>query len=311
MRSPRRRKSNERLDALLRDIASVRLTLDTDLTVAAAAADADRFDVAAEIVDFDTAELEAFADRALARLHLAEPQPVAESAERMAPAGPPKAATRRRFAFMAAPAMLAAAAIVAVVGITGQGPQAGVSRPQLEASYSALTALARSNTDPAKLVAIGQELNDSLAELIAAAAHDPAMAQQALRILEAEQLLLTRHHPYGGDTLLAQARALVRQLQQAVPGSVLRLAPPAPNGAVSPPGVLTVVVPTDAATQPAQGPAPAQTPAPATHSPASQPTAAAPTPEPTTGAATVNPQPSPQPSAIDPWPFGDTGFGGN
>ena len=305
----RRQRANERLDALLRDISSVRLTLDTDLTVAAAAAEADRFDLAAEIVDFDRAELVAFTERAFAELQAPDQQLAAVEARREKP----KMVLHHRMAFAAAPAMLLAAAVIAVAGISngGQAKKPSVSRPQLMASYTALTQLARSNANPDQLVEVGQQLNNSVAQLIAAAAHDPAKAQQAMRILWAEQVLLTRHHPNGGDTLLAQARALVLKLQQTVPSSVLTLAPaPAPVGTVSPP-VLTVVVPTATASAPAEQPAAKPTPAPATHSPAPQPSQA-PTPQPTTGDATVNPEPSPKPTPIDPWPFGgDTGFGGD
>src|SRR3954470_10244478 len=136
--------TNERLDALLRDVSSLRLTLDTDLTVAAAAADADRMDVAAEIVDFDRAELAAFTELALSRLREEEATDdvVVVESERQ------KLALRHRFALAAAPAMLAAAALIAVAGIShGGGSAATVSRPELMASYSALTQLARDNND--------------------------------------------------------------------------------------------------------------------------------------------------------------------
>jgi hypothetical protein len=300
--------ANERVDALLRDIAHLRLTLDADLTVAAAAAEADRFDVAAEIVDFDRAELAAFAESAQEQLNAAETQTAVVPKQHKH-----KPPLRNRIALTAAPAMLAAAGVIAVAAITGGGANDnGMSRPQMMASYSALTALARSNDDPAQLVAIGSELNDSVAALIAAAAGDPAKAQQALRILEAEQMLLTRHHPNGGETLLAQARALVQRLQQTVPASVLTLAhPPAPIGTLSPPAGFSMLLPSAPASGQSQRAAPTRTPAPATHSAATSPPPQQPSPQPTTGFATVSPQPSPQPTAIDPWPFGTDGSHGN
>jgi hypothetical protein len=296
------------LDALLRDVSTLRLTLDSDLTVAAAAAEADRLDVAAEIVDFDRAELAAFAERAIERLREADAEVAA------APVRPQDATPtlRHRMALAAGPAMLAAAAVIAVVGLSGgsQGTPAGVTRPQLMASYSAFSALVKSDNNPGRLVAIGHQLNASVEQLIAGAAHDPAKARQALRILEAEQYLLTQHHPSGSETLLAQARALVRRLQQTIPSSVLTVVPvrPAPVGTLAPP-VLSVVVPTTSSTHTSK-PAPTQTPA-ASQPPVQAPPSAQPTPEPTSGEATVPPEPSPEPSSIDPWPFGDTGFGGD
>jgi hypothetical protein len=296
--------ANDRLDALMRDIAHLRLTLDTDLTVAAAAAEADRFDVAAEIVDVDRVELAAFGERAQEQLSAAETKAAVVPTQRKR-----KPPLRNRIALTTAPAMLAAAGVIAVAAITGGGAsERGMSRPQMMASYSALTALARSNDDPAQLVAIGSLLNDSVAALIAAAANDPAKAQQALRILEAEQMLLTRHHPSGGDTLLAQARALVQRLQQTVPESVLTIAhPPVPMGTTSPPAGFPVLLPSAPASGQPQRPTPTQTPAPAMPSPATSPPPQQPSPQPTSGDATV----SPQPTAIDPWPFGTDGFHGN
>jgi hypothetical protein len=282
---------------LLRDVSTLRLTLDTDLTVAAAAAEADRVDVAAEIVDFDRHEIAAFSERATDRLR----EPAAHEAQPVA--GSPRARIRHRVALAAAPAMLAAAAFIAVVSINGSGTgnpaNHAVVQPRLMASYSRLTELARSNKDPAALVAVGHELNDSLAQLIAAAAHDPAKARQALRILEAEQQVLTVHHPTGASVLLAQARVLFRELQAAAPEVVGVPEQPAsrPSTAAAAPAPqpsLAVVAPTPLLPTPAPAPTVSPTPSPAAQSP---------TPEPSTGTSTVPPGPSPQPTFIDPWPF--------
>ena len=303
MRHPRRRPTDARIDALLRDVSAVRLTLDADLTIAAAAAEMDRIDVAAELVDFDRDELAAFTARALGHLEEA-PQPahvVAATPKHAEQRGP----WRHRITLAAAPAMLAAAAAVALftgtVKAPDQSPQ-GVTRTDLVASYTAFSQLAVSGKDPAGLAAQFHQLNRSVATLIAAAAHDPASALQALRILEAEQFLLTEHHPTGSVGMLAEARALVRRLQQTVPSSALTVAR-APVASAPPADVLTVVIPSAAAApaQPTAAPIPA-----ATHSP--PPAAAAeatPTPEPTSGDATVPPQPSPSPTLFDPWPFGN------
>jgi hypothetical protein len=56
------------LDALLRDLDDLRLTLSTDLTLAAAALDADAPDVASTVIDSDRASLLAFEQRALRHL---------------------------------------------------------------------------------------------------------------------------------------------------------------------------------------------------------------------------------------------------
>jgi hypothetical protein len=304
MRLPRRRKRTERLDALLRDVSTLRLTLDTDLTIAAAAAEADRFDVAAEMIDHDRTELAAFAERVAGRL-----EPTAEpGAPETVPRPRSDRGRKQRIAFAMAPAMLAVAAVVALFTIGSAQPrQTGVTRSDLMASYTAFSQLAASDSDPARLAAVCHQLNASVATLIAAAAHDPASASQAARILWAEQVLLAEHHPQGAAALLAQAQALLMQLQQAVPSSTLTVAP-APAGSPPSTQVLTVVIPPAAPSLPATL-APAHSPAPAASPAPVVPPAARPTPEPSAGDATVDPQPSPSPTWVEPWPFGDTGMG--
>ena len=294
----RRRNSNAHIEALLNDVSALRLTLDTDLTVAAAAAESDRIDVAAEIIELDCAEVAKFAERATSKLTMAS----AEAEAAVADMPEQRRPTRRlRFAMAAAPVTLAAAAIIAVFGVshTDNRVQAqSTTRPQLMATYTTFSELAASNRDPEKFAAIGRQLNNSLALLIAQAANDPRMASQALRILEAEQYLLTRNHPSGGDALLRQAQALVRQLQAKVPSSVLTLAPVpvAPH-----PPVLTLVVPTSSPTSDGR---PTATTSPASKAP--QP-ASTPSPQPSDASATTSPAPSPDPTFL--WPFGENGHG--
>ncbi|MFL6237943.1 MAG: hypothetical protein ACJ735_00425 [Actinomycetes bacterium] len=296
MRYRRRRTADAKVDALLRDVTNLRLTLNTDLTLAAAAAEEDRFDVAAEIVDIDRAELAAFVHTAASKL-----QPPEQSAEAPARRRPEKLAWRHRFALAAAPAMLTAAAVIAVVGMSGGTTPRATSQPRLVASYSALTELVKSNEDPAALLAVGRELNQSLAQLIAAAPNDPAKARQALRILMAEEILLRAHNPSGGAALLAQAQALVRRLRQTVPLSVLEQA--APVTRPSPPLAITLLPSTSR-----PEPQPTHT-TPGAPTPAPTPPSQSPAPAPSSGDATVPPQPSPNPSFTDPWPFGENGFG--
>lgn len=289
-----RRARDENLEALLRGVSDLRLTLDADLTVAAAAAEANRLDLAAEIVEFDRTELEAFAGAMERRVgRRGRPPELARKS--------PRVRLRQRFALAAAPAMLTAAAIVALVGMSNgtSKSSAGSIQPQLVASYSALAELARTNRDPAALVAVGDQLNRSVAQLIAGAKQDPSKARLALRILIAEQQLLTARRPNGAETLLAQARALVRRLEQTVPTSMLKDVP-APMVRPSSVSVPTALSAAAVSTPPTQAtPSPEQI---ATHSPAPAPQP--PTPEPTSGEATVSPEPSPEPSFVDPWPFG-------
>ncbi|MHB8452847.1 MAG: hypothetical protein ACYDAQ_20690, partial [Mycobacteriales bacterium] len=61
------------LTALVREVAEFRLALETDLTIAAAAVEADRPRLAAQLLDGERGELERFEDRMLGRLADAPP----------------------------------------------------------------------------------------------------------------------------------------------------------------------------------------------------------------------------------------------
>jgi hypothetical protein len=291
VRQPGRRSSNAHIDALLKDVSALRLTLDADLTVAAAAAEADRLDVAAEIVNVDRTEVAAFTERATSGLTMAAAEYAVVPQQRAL-------GLRHRLTLAAAPAVLAAATIVAVFGVAhgdNRVQQESASRPQLMATYTAFSELAENNSDPKRLVAIGRQLNISVAALIAQAATDPQMARQALRILEAEQILLSQHHPSGSAGLLEQARSLVRQLQARLPSSVLTVRP---VPADPQPPVLTLIVPSSSPTSDpttSSKPAPTKAPAPS----------ASPTPDAPSDSGTTSPEPSPEPTAI--WPFGFAG----
>jgi hypothetical protein len=295
VRDRRRRHLDKNVEALLRDVSALRLTLDTDLTVAAAAAEADRLDLSAEIVELNRLELAAFADDAVARL--GDTPPTCEPADVQPPA--PHFSWRNRIALTAAPAVVGAAALIIAIAMTGGAPRSTpeTAQPRLVASYSTLTELARTNRDPAALIAVGRELNLSLSQLIAAAPHDAATAQQAFRILVAEQQLLKAHHPNGAAALLAQAAALVHELQQTVPMSVLVRTRPPTKRVVLPP---VLPLPTAHASSPPADSGHSSAP---TQSPSAETSPPPPAPEPTSGDATVAPEPSPQPTSRDPWPF--------
>lgn len=288
------------LSALLREIDSLRLTLQTDLTLAAAALDAGADELACELVDADIAELHGFAaraDKSLARLNAAEQGPAAHHLPVAVP-------VRRRRMLSAGPALAAAAAILGfVVFAPDRGTPAGDTSmtSAVMAGYE-LNRLAELGAPPEELREAAEELNDELAELIAQAADDPAAARQALMLLEQTSDVLTRQPDRGVlRDVIAEVSVLRARLRESLP--VVR---PPVRPAVRPvvpqaPRVPRVQDkererPADSAApkgSPKPSPKPSPTkaaPAAATPSPAPAPTTA---PEPRSSAS---PQPSDEPA---------------
>jgi hypothetical protein len=205
-------------------------------------------------------------------------------------------------------AVLAAAACAVVFAGVIPGANTQPSQPlanaQLEASYAAFAHVARSGSDPQRLVALGARINRSIEPLIAGANSDPVNARRMLRILQEERRLLLQLHPAGSAHLLAQAQALVARLA-AVLGPAGLLAPE-PSNPTSDSGTTQADPP-----PPVEEPSPdvpaAEPPAPeASDSPSAQPDPQdTPSPGPTD---TVTPEPDPTPTG-PPLPFSDLGFG--
>lgn len=273
------------LSALIADIDALRLTLQTDLTLAAAALEAGAEGLAGELVDSDLGEVRAFGARAADRLtHL---ETGADEPEDLPSEGaPPLRRRRRRRILSAAPLMAAAAALVGFVAVV---PERGSPAPATTISSAVLAGyelnrLAQSGATDEELRLAAEELNAELARLIALADDDPAAAQQALMLLETSTAVLSSQ----GDSdvlrgVMAETRALRERLRRALP--VVAARPTRPQRIVDQPEK-----------ERSSSPEPTATP---TAAPSSNPTAAAapasPAPAPTPAS-----EPSPAPSQDSP-----------
>lgn len=280
------------LHALLGEIDGLRLTLQADLSLAAAAVEAGADALAVELVEGDLAELHRFATSAggrLARLDGGEPaagEPAAET-----PTGVPAVPLRRRRVLSGAPLMAAAAALVGFVAL---GPSGGQPSPQQTSMTSAALAgyeldrLVSEGAPDEQLRLVAEELNDSLAVLIAQAGDDPVAAQQALLLLEKTTAVLSSQGDSGVlRGVLAETAALRAKLREALPVVVQR--PARTNRPARPP--VRVVVPLlprvqeepekERSNEPSAAPKPSAKPSPS-------PSAAPPSP---------SPSPSPEPSS--------------
>ena len=212
------------LSALLGEIDALRLTLQTDLSLAAAALEADAAGLAVELVDGDLAEVRAFGARSAARfadLQADELVEVDEADELVADEVPVVAALPRRRILSAAPLMAAAAALIGFVAFVPD--RGGVQSPETTMTSAAmagweLNRLAREGAPDEALRLAAMELNDELAELIAQAATDPAAAQQALMLLDSTTEVLAGQDERGVlRDVLAEARALRERLRDTLP----------------------------------------------------------------------------------------------
>ncbi|TBR17726.1 MAG: hypothetical protein EPO57_08835, partial [Chitinophagaceae bacterium] len=214
------------LSALLGEIDALRLTLQTDLTLAAAALEADAAGLAVELVDGDLAEVRAFAARSAGRfadlqggerVEVDDPDDVLLADEVLADEVPVAAALPRRRILSAAPLMAAAAALIGFVAFVPD--RGGVQSPETTMTSAAmagweLNRLAREGAPDEALRLAAMELNDELAELIAQAATDPAAAQQALMLLDSTTQVLAGQDERGVlRDVLAEARALRERLR--------------------------------------------------------------------------------------------------
>lgn len=281
------------LSSLLADIDALRLTLQTDLSLAAAALEEGAQDLAAELVDGDLQEVRAFAGRAtdaLARLD--------------APADelPVLVPVRRRRILSAAPLMAAAAALVGFVAFSPSRPAATpeTSLTGAMAGYGQLSRLASEGAPDEQLRLAAMQLNDELAALIAQAADDPAAAQQALMLLDQTSEVLAGQGDSGVlRGVLAETVMLRERLRDALPAAVKRPARPAPRPALP---VLPRVEQEPDKERTSSAPPPKASPKPASPKPSPSPSPApstapssAPEPPPTSG---PSPQPSDKPAPL-------------
>ena len=239
------------LDALLREVDSLRLTLETDLTLAAAAVEHGSPQVAIDIIDSDRDGLRGFESRAL---------------EHVADLARPK----RRLRVPAAPFIAAAAVAGFVLGVvphTTTPTQTDTTNASSDSATESLNQLttAASNGETGAAILAANRMHAQLLAVIARAKTDPLAAREALELLRAEQFVLSNA---GTDSAaLTQALAASRQLSSRIL-LVLTTATASPHGS-TPPIVFTPPSPRQT-TSPK--PATAPTPKPATTtSPKAQP----------------------------------------
>lgn len=301
------------LSALLADIDALRLTLQTDLTLAAAALEAGADELAGELVDGDLCELRAFSSRADTRLAALAGED-APADDDVAAADEPEVVPlrHRRRVLSGAPLLVAAAALLGfVAGVVpdrvSEQPASTMTSATM-ASYE-LNRLASEGAPDEQLRLVAEALNDELAALVAQAADDPAAAEQAMTLLQQTTEVLARQ----GDSsvlrgVMAEARMLRERLREALPvvgqgqGRSVRSAP----RTVQP---VVPVLPRHeeqeqrretAKQSPPPKPSPKSTPAPKP-SPTTDPAPAAPAPE-------SSPQPSGSPKPGLPGPGDLPGF---
>ncbi|MCU1600034.1 MAG: hypothetical protein JWO22_743 [Frankiales bacterium] len=186
------------LDALLREVDSLRLTLETDLTLAAAAVENGAPQVAADIIDSDRDGLRFFEKRAL--------EHVAELAR---PA-------KRRVRVPAAPFVAAAAVagfLLGVVPHTTHPTTTDTISAQSASANASLATLERaaSTGQTAEAIKAANALHGQIAEALASAQSDPVAAQAALTLLHKEQVALQNA---GDSAALDQVLAASRQLSK-------------------------------------------------------------------------------------------------
>jgi hypothetical protein len=196
----------EALDALLREVDELRLTLETDLTLAASAVESGSPALAADILGDDRAALRRFEERALDHLAaLDTPAP-----------------RRSVWAQVHAAPIVAAAALVGL--LAGVVPQALSPRDNgTQRTVAASDSLERlqqlaEHGDAAQVRAASVELHQQLAGVVANAKSDPEAAQNALLLLTYEQSAIVR----SGDSsvladVLQQSQALARAIVAAMP----------------------------------------------------------------------------------------------
>lgn len=209
------------LDALLREVDSLRLTLETDLTLAASAVEAGAPQIAADIIDSDREGLRAFEERALGHVaDLAAPLPA-----------------KRRFRVPAAPFVAAAAVAGFLLGVVPHTqPPATDSTFAPSSLASPAESLDRLQEAAAKgqttvAISAAEQLHAQLQQIVSNGSSNMADVQHALDLLDQERnaLALTGSDSLQVKQLLAESRVLYNQLVKTLPPAIAaKLSPSVP-----------------------------------------------------------------------------------
>lgn len=219
------------LDALLREVDTLRCTMRRDLSLAATAAEAGADDLAGWLLLGEGGEVRAFEERALAHLSALDARTAPADVEM--PVAPTVARRGSRM-LPAAPFVAAAAAVVGfltgVVPGTGSTPATSpkTSNAALE-SYANLTQLASDGASASRLSAAANQFHAALAPLVATAGSNPAATEKAIALLQSERAVIAGEADSPAlRAVLAQADALVRRLRATLPKRPLRQVIPLP-----------------------------------------------------------------------------------
>ncbi|MCW2621983.1 MAG: hypothetical protein JWL64_1585 [Frankiales bacterium] len=274
------------LDGLLRELDQLRRTLETDLSLAAAAVEEGSFEIAAQVLSHDQEVLRAFSGQATDRLRASPPPP--RRHPRAHPSG-----VRRLFATAAGPAGLtAAAAALVVAALITAGPSTNPPAPSQTASgpgtpetlrasltsltkpYQALVELSDERAPDHQVRAAAVRLNAGVRDASEQFKTDPITASAALGILQAERQVLSARDTAGTMTdLIVNNQQLTQEIQASLPVAAPTPAPTpsptvdvvtsAPPETVQPPAPTEpTVTTTPPATDPVPTPTPVETPAP-------------------------------------------------
>ena len=208
------------LDALLREVDELRLTLETDLTLAAAAVEAGGTATASAIIDGDLESLHAFETKALGHL------------DELAGTAPRGGRWESWARLSAAPFVAAAAVIGLLIGVVphigGSAGPSDISSVSAQSSLAQLTTLAeQGRTSEVRVAAM--TLHNQISELVGDSANNPVTAQQALLLLSYERSVIVQ----SGDgaalhDVLVQSAALAAKIRSALPAALRTNVPKAP-----------------------------------------------------------------------------------
>lgn len=238
-RSGLRRSDSERINAIahdahvpvdevLKDVAEFRLALETDMIIAAAAADTESPELLSEVLDGERLELADFHDRLLERLvNAAASDELAARRERRTPMG------RTAKAVASVAAVLAFLGMARVATSRNELPDNRLALATASQQYADLSS-AVSGSSSTSMTQAAADLHETLENLITEHAGDPAVAQQTAALLQAEITLLEKQDPTGARHVIAQARTLVNLLKRTVPPNVRASVAPMLEDASSP-----------------------------------------------------------------------------
>ncbi|MDQ1712576.1 MAG: hypothetical protein QOE45_2026 [Frankiaceae bacterium] len=265
------------VEDVLREVADFRLALETDMIIAAAAADAESDGLLSDVLDGERAELATFHDRLLDRLaDAAATDELALRRERRRPKG----VSRYVAAAAAAVALLSAGRVATQQQHTRELASNNVALATANSQYADLSSAVTSSA-PGAVHDAAQQLHATLTTLIEQHAGDPGVAEQAAQLLQAEISLLQMQQPAGAHQAIEQARRLVSMLKRNAPAGVRATVAPLLDAVSTP--------------KPSASPKPKPTPAPsAKPTPKATPSSkASPTPKSTSTSNKSGGSPSP------------------